>query len=149
MKNRSTALILCLFLGVLGVHQYYLGNYGKGVLYTLTGGLLGIGWLYDLVKLIINPDSIMGCNCYIKNNNHTRNTCSDNGNIQNNNDVIRCPRCGSTQLTANKKGFSLLKGALGVATIGGYGVVAAGHGKNKVLITCLNCGKQFKPGKGK
>ena len=145
MKNRSTALILCLFLGMLGAHQYYLGNYGKGVLYTLTGGLLGIGLLYDLIKLIINPDSIMGCNCYVKNSNHTSNSV----HTQNNNDVIRCPRCRSTQLTANKKGVSLLKGALGVATIGGYGVVAAGHGKNKVLITCLNCGKQFKPGKGK
>lgn len=149
MRNRSTALILCLFLGILGAHQYYLGNYGKGVLYTLTGGLLGIGWLYDLVKLIINPDSIMGCNCYVRSNNTTNTTHYDNGHTQNNSDVVRCPRCGSTQLTANKKGVSLLKGALGVATIGTYGVVAAGHGKNKVLITCLNCGKQFKPGKGK
>jgi DNA-directed RNA polymerase subunit M/transcription elongation factor TFIIS len=61
--------------------------------------------------------------------------------------VARCPKCGSTSITGNKKGFSLAKGALGVATVGAYGVVAAGHGKNKVLVTCLNCGKQWKPGK--
>ena len=30
---------------------------------------------------------------------------------------------------------------------GPIGVVFAGHGKNKVIVTCLNCGKQFKPGK--
>lgn len=66
--------------------------------------------------------------------------------VQDNN-VARCPKCGSTSLTANKKGFSLAKGALGVATIGAYGVVAAGHGKNKVIVTCLKCGHQWKAGK--
>ncbi|MEG2656107.1 MAG: hypothetical protein RSA29_10455 [Clostridium sp.] len=61
--------------------------------------------------------------------------------------VVRCPKCGSISITANKKGFSLAKGALGVATVGAYGVLAAGHGKNKVLVTCLKCGHQWKPGK--
>lgn len=61
--------------------------------------------------------------------------------------VARCPKCGSTSITANKKGFSLVKGALGVATVGAYGAIAAGHGKNKVICTCLKCGHQWKPGK--
>jgi len=61
--------------------------------------------------------------------------------------VARCPKCGSTSITANKKGFSLAKGALGVATVGAYGAIAAGHGKNKVIVTCLKCGHQWKPGK--
>ncbi|WP_346936019.1 hypothetical protein [Clostridium sp.] len=61
--------------------------------------------------------------------------------------VARCPKCGSTSITANKKGFSLAKGALGVATVGAYGAIAAGHGKNKVIVTCLQCGHQWKPGK--
>lgn len=61
--------------------------------------------------------------------------------------VARCPKCKSTSITANKKGFSLAKGALGVATVGLYGVVAAGHGKNKVIVTCLKCGHQWKAGK--
>lgn len=58
-----------------------------------------------------------------------------------------CPKCHSTNLTAQKKGFGLLKGALGVATLGGFGITAAGIGKNKIILTCLNCGYQFKPGK--
>lgn len=41
----------------------------------------------------------------------------------------------------------MAKGALGVATVGPYGVLAAVHGKNKVIVTCLNCGKQWKAGK--
>lgn len=58
-----------------------------------------------------------------------------------------CPKCKSTSLTAQKKGFGLLKGAIGVATVGAYGITAAGIGKNKIILTCLNCGYQFKPGK--
>lgn len=61
--------------------------------------------------------------------------------------IVKCPKCRSTSITANKKGFSLAKGAVGVVAIGALGAVAAGHGKNKVIVTCLNCGHQWKPGK--
>lgn len=61
--------------------------------------------------------------------------------------IVHCPKCGSTSITANKKGFSLAKGAAGVVAVGALGAVAAGHGKNKVIVTCLNCGHQWKPGK--
>lgn len=60
---------------------------------------------------------------------------------------VCCPKCGSTQLSANKKGVGLGKAAVGAIAVGPLGLVAGGIGKNKVLITCLNCGKQFKPGK--
>ncbi|MEG0133767.1 MAG: hypothetical protein RR851_14635 [Clostridium sp.] len=63
--------------------------------------------------------------------------------------VIHCPKCGGTQLTTQKKGFGLAKGVAGVLTFGAYGLLTAGIGKNKIIITCLKCGKQFKPGKGK
>ncbi|WP_346877125.1 hypothetical protein [Clostridium sp. UBA5712] len=76
--------------------------------------------------------------------NPTVSTVTQSSTIDN---VARCPKCGSTSITANKKGFSLAKGALGVATVGAYGAIAAGHGKNKVLVTCLKCGHQWKPGK--
>lgn len=68
-------------------------------------------------------------------------------NINVDDNVARCPKCGSTSITANKKGFSLAKGAAGVVAVGALGAVAAGHGKNKVIVTCLNCGKQWKAGK--
>jgi len=52
-KSQIVAFLLCLFFGLLGVHRFYLGYSGMGVLYLLTGGLFGIGWLIDLLLLII------------------------------------------------------------------------------------------------
>ena len=43
--------IVCFFLGGLGVHQFMLGNTGKGLLYLFTGGLCGIGWLIDIINI--------------------------------------------------------------------------------------------------
>jgi predicted RNA-binding Zn-ribbon protein involved in translation (DUF1610 family) len=59
---------------------------------------------------------------------------------------IQCPKCGSTQITANKKGFSGKKAVAGAVLTGGIGLLAGTIGSNKVIITCLNCGKEFKPG---
>ncbi len=55
-KNRVTALILCVLLGIFGGHKFYLGKFWVGVVYIFTYGLFGIGWLIDLVTLIAgNP----------------------------------------------------------------------------------------------
>ena len=58
-----------------------------------------------------------------------------------------CPKCGSTSLTANKKGYGIGKGVVGAAVAGPIGLAAGNLGRQKVLVTCLNCGYQFKPGK--
>ena len=50
-KSKKTALILCATLGLFGGHDYYLGNFGKGILKTFTLNLVGIGWIVDLMKL--------------------------------------------------------------------------------------------------
>lgn len=50
-KNRTVALILCILFGLLGIHQFYVGKIGKGVLYLFTGGLLGIGYFIDIIKI--------------------------------------------------------------------------------------------------
>lgn len=61
--------------------------------------------------------------------------------------VACCPKCGSTSLSANKKGFGAGKAAAGMFLTGALaGAVAGGIGANKVEITCLNCGHKFKPG---
>lgn len=51
-KKRLTAFLLCLFLGFLGVHQFYVGKVGKGILYLFTGGLFCIGWIVDIFKIL-------------------------------------------------------------------------------------------------
>ena len=61
--------------------------------------------------------------------------------------VARCPKCGSTSLTANKKGFSATKGVIGLAVSPLAGAVVGSTGKNKVIVTCLRCGHQWKAGK--
>lgn len=50
-KKWMTALLLCLLGGGIGVHQYYVGKVGMGILYTLTLGLFGIGYIIDLIKI--------------------------------------------------------------------------------------------------
>ena len=51
-KNRVIALLLCIFLGVGGIHRFYVGKIGTGLLYLFTGGLFGIGWFVDILCLI-------------------------------------------------------------------------------------------------
>lgn len=43
----TIAWVLLTFLGLLGVHRIYLGKWITGILYLLTCGLLGLGYLYD------------------------------------------------------------------------------------------------------
>lgn len=51
MKSKTTAYLLWLFLGVFGVHKFYLGRIGMGILYLFTAGFFGIGLLIDLFTL--------------------------------------------------------------------------------------------------
>lgn len=67
------------------------------------------------------------------------------------NAVACCPKCGSTSLSANKKGFSFVKGAIGgglgavVAPVGIVMGLGAGNlGSKKLYVTCLNCGHHWK-----
>lgn len=50
--------ILLTFLGVFGVHRFYMGKWITGIIYLLTGGLFLLGWLYDLWTLNEQIDQI-------------------------------------------------------------------------------------------
>ena len=50
-KSRLAALLLCIFLGAIGVHHFYVGRVGYGILYIFTAGLFGIGCLVDLILI--------------------------------------------------------------------------------------------------
>lgn len=71
------------------------------------------------------------------------------------NSMIKCPKCGSTSITGQKKGYGVVKGGLGVAAgiaTGGLALAAIGAGagnigRKKIQCTCMNCGYKFKAGK--
>ncbi|MDP0492055.1 MAG: TM2 domain-containing protein [Verrucomicrobiota bacterium JB023] len=47
----NVAWILQTFLGVFGVHRFYLGKWGTGLLWLFTGGLFLVGYAYDYCTL--------------------------------------------------------------------------------------------------
>lgn len=51
MKSKTTALILSILLGELGIDRFYLGYTGLGILKLLTGGGFGIWWLVDIILI--------------------------------------------------------------------------------------------------
>jgi len=51
-KSRTIALLLCIFLGYFGGHQFYAGRKTMGIIYIFTIGLFTIGWLIDLIMII-------------------------------------------------------------------------------------------------
>lgn len=71
------------------------------------------------------------------------------------NSMIKCPKCGSTSITGQKKGYGIVKGGLGAAALGaatgGIGAIiglgAGNIGSKKIQCTCMNCGYKFKAGK--
>lgn len=52
-KNWLVTLLLSLFLGGIGAHRFYVGKIGTGIVWLLTGGCFGIGWIVDFVKILL------------------------------------------------------------------------------------------------
>lgn len=50
-KDWLTALLLCIFLGWSGVHRFYVGKAGTGILWLFTGGMFWIGWFIDIILI--------------------------------------------------------------------------------------------------
>ncbi|MDR1913961.1 MAG: TM2 domain-containing protein [Clostridiales bacterium] len=52
-RSRVAAALLCLFLGVFGLHRFYVGKIGTGLIWFFTFGFFGIGWFLDLLSIIL------------------------------------------------------------------------------------------------
>jgi len=64
--------------------------------------------------------------------------------ITNEDVLLKCPKCKSTNLTANTQGFGLGKAAVGGILLGPVGLLGGLFGSKKPVFICLNCGNQFK-----
>lgn len=54
----SVAWVLHTYTGIFGLHRFYLGKWPTGLLYLFTGGLVGIGYIYDFFTLNRRVDDI-------------------------------------------------------------------------------------------
>lgn len=59
---------------------------------------------------------------------------------------LYCPHCGSSQLATNNKGFGTGRAVTGAILTGGIGLLAGFIGSGSVKVTCLKCGRQWNPG---
>jgi TM2 domain-containing membrane protein YozV len=61
-KSWIAALLLCIFLGGLGIHRFYVGKVGTGILYLLTAGFFGIGVIIDIIMIAVGSFTDKGGN---------------------------------------------------------------------------------------
>ena len=54
--DKWIALLLCVFLGLLGAHKFYEGKIGLGILYIFTGGLFIVGLVIDIIIILCKPN---------------------------------------------------------------------------------------------
>jgi len=52
-KSKKTALMVCLFGGLIGLHYFYVGRIKTGLVRLITLNFIGIGWIIDLVNIAL------------------------------------------------------------------------------------------------
>jgi TM2 domain-containing membrane protein YozV len=52
-KSNTVAALLCFFLGCFGIHRFYVGKVGTGILQLVTLGGLGIWALIDFIMIVL------------------------------------------------------------------------------------------------
>ena len=66
-KSWIAALLLCIFLGEFGIHRFYVGKVGTGILYLLTVGFFGIGIIVDIIMIAVGSFTDKS-GCFVKPN---------------------------------------------------------------------------------
>ena len=61
--------------------------------------------------------------------------------------TVYCPKCYSTNITANKRGFKFGRAIVAGTLTLGVGLLTGAAGKDKIEVTCLKCGHTWKAGK--
>ena len=51
-KSKGVTALLCFFLGSLGIHRFYVGKIGTGLLWMFSGGMFGIGVIIDFLMIL-------------------------------------------------------------------------------------------------
>lgn len=59
LRNKWVAIVLCLLGGFCGLHKFYEGKIGMGILYLCTGGLFLVGVVIDFIALLAKPNPYM------------------------------------------------------------------------------------------
>lgn len=49
--DKTAALLITIFLGEIGVHRFMAGKIGTGIIWLLTFGCFGIGYIVDVVQV--------------------------------------------------------------------------------------------------
>lgn len=139
-KNRTTALLLCIFGGFLGLHKFYEEKIVIGILYMCTFGLFCVGWIVDIIKYFKMQDD----------------SYSVEVNAKKTKKYVRkpCPKCGgyNYHIIMQEKynsGYSRTTGKVK------YGLFSAKETSNTYtsaptvkqipMWLCEDCGNMFKP----